>query len=379
MELKRFSELVESLYEAPLTAVGWQGMADKIASAFDAGSCKFQFQDIGGTQAKVLGATANFDAQANADYESYYFAKDPCVAGAKKLGVGVPVLTQDIISISDMLSSEIYSGYARRIDVVYLVGAMLPVGANALGGLGIHRGYRSEPFDAEDKKLIGFLVPHLTRAFQLQARINHLERDRLIGFEGLEALEMGVMVVNAVGRLLFANRVADGLLKKGHGIRMRQGQLRGQMPAGDLVLQRAIRDAQLIVFGRSVTAGGIIAIPRPEGLPLSLMVCPVPPNAATSDLNSAAAIIFVNNPDDRFTPTQSALMTLFALTPAEARLTAALLDGETLDEYARHAGISPHTARVQLKHVFAKTGCSRQVDLIRRILANPVLRMCRSG
>ncbi len=123
----------------------------------------------------------------------------------------------------------------------------------------------------------------------------------------------------------------------------------------------------------------MIVLPRRDALPLSLLVCPAPGHRLGADLLQATAIIFVNNPDDRITPTEAALAAQFRLTPAEARLTAALLDGEHVDDYAQRTGLSPHTVKTQLKAVFAKTDCGRQTDLIRVVLSNPILRMCRQG
>lgn len=73
------------------------------------------------------------------------------------------------------------------------------------------------------------------------------------------------------------------------------------------------------------------------------------------------------------------LVRLYGLTPAEARLVEALLAGATIQEYADRAGVSLHTAKTQLKHVFAKTGATRQADLIRDLLGNPVLKMGNAG
>jgi len=70
-----------------------------------------------------------------------------------------------------------------------------------------------------------------------------------------------------------------------------------------------------------------------------------------------------------------ALIEFYGLTPAEARLMAALVDGERLEDYADRQGISVNTARTQSKQIFAKTGHGRQADLIREVLANPALRV----
>lgn len=379
MQLKRFSTLVEALYQSALDPAGWQRIAPLIANLFDSPNCKFQFQDLAGTRASVLAATANYDARSNADYEAHYFATDPCVAGAKRMGVGRTVLTQEIISIPELLETELYNDYSKRIGVYYLVGAMLPVGDNAIGGIGIHRPYGADEFDAQDKTMLGLLVPHLTRALQLHARINGLERDRRIGFEALEAMTVGVMVVTATGYLLFANRVADALLRTGDGITVSHGMLRATHPGPNSALWVAIRDASWVGRGQSVRAGGILPMPRTGAAPLTLLVSPAPFDALGMTALSPAAIIFVNNPDDRITPTEAALATQFRLTPAEARLTTALLDGEHIEDYAVRTGLSPHTVKTQLKAVFAKTGCGRQSDLMRVVLTNPVLRMCRQG
>jgi DNA-binding CsgD family transcriptional regulator len=46
-----------------------------------------------------------------------------------------------------------------------------------------------------------------------------------------------------------------------------------------------------------------------------------------------------------------------------------------LQDYAGQNGISPHTAKTHLKQIFQKTGHGRQTDLLRDIMANPVLRI----
>lgn len=57
----------------------------------------------------------------------------------------------------------------------------------------------------------------------------------------------------------------------------------------------------------------------------------------------------------------------FGLTPAEARLAAALRDGLALKEAAAKLNISVNTARNQIKSVFEKLGVNRQGDLIRHL------------
>jgi len=88
-------------------------------------------------------------------------------------------------------------------------------------------------------------------------------------------------------------------------------------------------------------------------------------------------MVFIGDPDEQRQPSRAALAQFYSLTPAEARLTEALLEGERIQDYSERVGISIHTAKAQLKQVFAKTGHNRQSDLIRDALMNPILKMSR--
>src|SRR5438105_12448799 len=68
-------------------------------------------------------------------------------------------------------------------------------------------------------------------------------------------------------------------------------------------------------------------------------------------------------------PTERDLAELFGLSPAESRLTVALLAGKTMREIATDSGVQITTLRTQLSSVLRKVGVRRQTELI-RVLAN---------
>jgi DNA-binding CsgD family transcriptional regulator len=76
------------------------------------------------------------------------------------------------------------------------------------------------------------------------------------------------------------------------------------------------------------------------------------------------ALIFLT---DLATPLLAApdrIAAILGLTSAEGRLVAQLVEGREMGEAAEWLGISIHTARSQLKSVFAKTGTHRQTELV---------------
>jgi len=81
----------------------------------------------------------------------------------------------------------------------------------------------------------------------------------------------------------------------------------------------------------------------------------------------AGAIAFVAPDREAASDASRMYRDTFGLTPAEARLAAALKDGLALKEAAAHLNISVNTARNQIKSVFEKLGVNRQGDLIRHL------------
>jgi pimeloyl-ACP methyl ester carboxylesterase/DNA-binding CsgD family transcriptional regulator len=75
-----------------------------------------------------------------------------------------------------------------------------------------------------------------------------------------------------------------------------------------------------------------------------------------------AAAVFLSHQDQR--PLDAVAQRALGLTAAEARLASKLAAGRQIVDASEELGISPHTARTQLKAIFAKTGARRQSELI---------------
>lgn len=58
----------------------------------------------------------------------------------------------------------------------------------------------------------------------------------------------------------------------------------------------------------------------------------------------------------------------YGLTPAEARVAIALLEGSSAREVADYLNVSPHTVRTQLKQIYAKLGVDTRARFVKRML-----------
>lgn len=84
-------------------------------------------------------------------------------------------------------------------------------------------------------------------------------------------------------------------------------------------------------------------------------------------------LLLFRDPGRGIRPCRAALQQAYDLSPAESRLVVLLVEGNSLSRAAQLAGISPNTAKTQLQFAFARTGFSRQADLVGEIRGNPLV------
>jgi DNA-binding CsgD family transcriptional regulator len=83
-------------------------------------------------------------------------------------------------------------------------------------------------------------------------------------------------------------------------------------------------------------------------------------------------MVLISDPEAKSGIPISVLSGLYGLTPAEARVVAALIAGRSLTEHARECGVSVETVRSHLKRAMAKTETRRQSELVRLIATGPL-------
>ena len=88
----------------------------------------------------------------------------------------------------------------------------------------------------------------------------------------------------------------------------------------------------------------------------------------------AAVRLFLRDPRwSKFLPEDS-LVEIFDLTAAQARVCAAVVRGESIEDIASRLNVQLATVRAQLKAAMEKVGMHRQSDLVRHLaLAMPAL------
>ncbi len=86
-------------------------------------------------------------------------------------------------------------------------------------------------------------------------------------------------------------------------------------------------------------------------------------------LDAECSAVIIGDPSRAIAPRPEHLRRLYGLTPTEARVAAAVVQGAGGQSAARELGMSVNTLRRHLKSVFIKTQVERQSELVRVLLS----------
>jgi DNA-binding CsgD family transcriptional regulator len=373
IDTARLSALLRDVYSAPLETTDRAAIPHRLAAAFDAESCLIHTREDGASDVAIFGGTENCEVFFAAYQKNLHVKDEWHAAGSRFLGRAV--LGKELVPESDFVRREWYNEVCRPCGIHYLVGTVFGIEPGHLGSLGIHRAPRAAPFASSDRATLDLLIPHLRQMLWFSRMADVDARARRLSFDTLAALSVGVFVVDGNCRIRLMNAAAERVAKTAKSVRVSKGRLSLSNPALDTSLRAAIRKASLVPLGRSLSAGETIAVPVDENASLPLTVRAIPPDTAASGPFTPLAAVFIGEPSRGALPSFELVRAMYGLTPAEMRVLRAVLNGERMPDYAAEAGISRNTANAQLKSVFAKTGCHRQADLVRKIAGDAMLNL----
>ncbi len=296
---------------------------------------------------------------------------NPWSRAARAAAVGRAQASEALVDPRALRRSQFYNEWVRpQEDIGTGAGITLYRDAQRFVRLSANLRYRDAERVQEDLiTLLDMLAPHLRRSLALarQLRGQYLGAD-LVGV--LDGLPAAVFLLDARRRVVHANAAAERLRGEDDFLGYdREGRLVLNDPEADNAVARglhAIANSDYMDLPGIITARGSRSYATVEAT-----VAPVPWRwEGPSDMqgwfqnDGPAAIVCLAGCGTRNAPDAGSLSLRFDLTPAEAALSLALCEGETLRSHADRRGISVHTARKQLKSVFEKTGTGRQSQLV---------------
>ena len=185
----------------------------------------------------------------------------------------------------------------------------------------------------------------------------------------LDSSDVGTLLVDREGKLVFVNKAAERMLARNNGLRRSGALLSGTRLADTMRLQAAIEH---VIHGATAAFADapVVALHRKGSRPMLAAVVAADGHAAEGD--GVAAIVHVFDPEQEIEPLLDPVCRLYGLSPVEGRLATLLAGGATLAGAAKSMAVQEQTARSYLKQVFLKTDTNRQAELVWLMLNSAV-------
>jgi DNA-binding CsgD family transcriptional regulator len=280
----------------------------------------------------------------------------------------------DALPDFELEGSEFYEQWMKPQDLAMAWPAIVSIMAESgemVASLSVFQREGDEPFSEAQIANADALVPHLQRAFRMRMLLDAAQHARVPVANALDRLPLGMLVLDGDRQVLIENASASQALALDDGIEIRATGLAAADARENAKLQDLIEAALESTSGQGLNGTSFMQVSRPSGRqPFSLMLSPLL-SAPSGALSSKAVVAcFISDPEAGHVPTVDALGQIYGLTPAEAEVVQLLAKGLPLDEIAADRGISLNTVRSHLKHIFSKTGTSRQGELLSLVMTD---------
>lgn len=377
-----FDRLVGLIYDGIHEPLPWSGVLRLLQAHFDASWVSLLFE--GHEQApqalvcrKAIGGVDVFRASAE---HARFFALDPFddLSGDRVATI------DEVMDTRSWVAGETYRRHLEPRQIRYILGGDIRFRVSGMCGptatyrecrLRIMRPAIGRDFGERDKQLCRRLLPHLRRALELRQRLARSEAERELHAAVTERLQVGVVGLDAQGRIVVCNDVARDILATQDALLAVQDRLRAVHGGEDRALQKliALSLGAAASPGMAAGKGSPLAVTLRGGCGrLGILVRRLPEHALSHEPGQARCAVFIRDPRRQPEPSADVIGCLLGLTRAESALTLRLAQGDSLEEAANRLAIRVTTARAHLRAIFQKTGVTRQAMLV-RLLLNSVM------
>ncbi len=366
--VERISNLIGAIYDCVITPERWTGVLEEIRGEFGFATGVLSVVSLTNMRAGVNAVSGTDSAQMAQNGVEYGADIVELWGGAERIQqypLGEPIVQSQAVPREVIFGNRYYLEWALPRGLFDAVGVTLVRDKTMVGNVIFSQHQSVGAIGNAQVSGLRLLSPHIRRAVTISNLFDMKTVEAATFAATVEALTVGVVLVDENSTIVHTNAAATAMLAAGNPIMVRQGRITVQSTTTTSTLQSAV--AQAAKDEAALGQKGIgIPIPRASGDPLVIHVLPLRRSQVRSGLiQRAVAVLFVASASAPPQLPHDALTQLYDLTPAEIRIFELICEGQTSAAISALLGIAVSTVKSHLFHVFEKTGCRRQVDLVR--------------
>jgi len=364
--------IVSGFYDASMDWRLWPPILRQMGDAVRARCCAIASHDYE-TDTGRLEQLINIDTDYVVSYESQYANRDAWLRKEEYFrSPGAIWSSQQIVPDDELVTTDYYRDWLAPQDLLHHLFCVLDRRGSVVTYLVFGRSERAGPFGESEISLFNDLMPKMQRGFRAGQAFREAQNIQRVAMEALDAMPMGIVLLNGSGGVVSANLTAKRIIESGEVLSIAEGGLWvdwgwRRLRFRDLISRKGGKERR-----NRVEEVPAFSVPRSPGQkPLSILVVPVGKQDTREAEDTPVAMVFVGDPDRPVEIDPARVSQLYGLSRAEARVVALLARGYRLDQVAEALGVAYETVRKHLKQVFGKTGTARQAELVRLLVTGP--------
>jgi DNA-binding CsgD family transcriptional regulator/PAS domain-containing protein len=355
-EPEKISHLIEGIYDAALEPARWNDVVVGINEFVGGRACGIFSKDSiskSGMTHYYCGADPYY-IQLYSDTHSRF---DPLVTLPR---FGQVVSIPDLVPFDEYRRGRFYQEWLQPQGCIDAANVVLeksksncPVLLTVLSG--------KRMVDDEMRRRIAMIVPHAHRSLMINRAIELKQAEAATFSDTLDGLNAGIFLVDAQRRIVHANAAGHDILGADDFLR----SIGGQLVARDAQANQGLRD--ILASEVAIAGHSALTLVAQDGERFVAHVLPLTSLArnGAGTAFKAVATVFVRKVELDSQSCGELIARAFGLTPAELRVLLAIVEVGGVPEIAQTLGVAETTVKTHLHRVFAKTGASRQADLVK--------------
>jgi hypothetical protein len=236
------TRLVEAIHGAAFDETRWPSILEHVADAL--GSRNASMVRANRTTGQAQAIAVGLDPSAHGLFVGYYSKRNPLPQHSEiddAFGRRAVVARAHVREL--LLRSEYHNDFLKPFGMAHLAWVFLDRDGTDVAMLNVGRPERLDAYDRSDLERFTWLMPHLMRSYAIGRRLGGLGAAGGTLVQYLNGLPHGVVLLDAFGRIMHANRSAEIIASTADGLTFTRDGLLAATPVANTVLRAAIARA----------------------------------------------------------------------------------------------------------------------------------------
>jgi DNA-binding CsgD family transcriptional regulator/PAS domain-containing protein len=359
---------IEAIHAAGLETDRWPQALDAVTRLIGGRGATLEILDKSSFQSRLFLAHG-LPLAGEIAYIDQYAVLNPRVPSHLGAKSGDVLYDRCTVDADTMRRSPFYAEFLPRFDCRFYVCGIIESSSDHFTAITVQRSPQQGHVERAGIALMRRILPHVQQAFDVAQRLKRSGDARDALERTLDWLTDGVALLQADGKVIYANESFQSIARRNDGIRLSKGMVEFADAEARDKLNVALGAILRLKAGTLDNAPATdFAVMQPSGAESYLVsVRPLIDRHGAPRPSQAVAIILVRDPLGRDAATVGALRELFGFIEAEAALAQTLQTGVTVTDYARERAVSLNTVYTHLRRLREKTGCTRMAELIHKL------------